>query len=437
MDANQGNETAPKPPETPQVLSDAALDASARGAELTDADRAVLEYPDLTLSNGTELLTWWKDRDRTGDFAERCDVVREFAAGDGNFGFFDVARVNGADLPVMGIEQEMFYDRQKVATGQAIRDQFKEFVLRYFMRVSHLREPEAMGEDGVPAGSRMQRALSWRMEDSARRVGFGYQQLYYKRHGSGVVGKFRDEERSAIVDLREIGSVYDWILLKVDIFDFNLQFSPLGSDVFRFQLPLKESTYLVLGPAFVTNEDKPEPGVLGRYGFGYAFLPYAPEPGMIAYGPGHFAAAIQTVNFTLMENGEIRVRAVFVVNRPDKIARVDIAPIDWGFKIADAMTFNMASRMMSPVKSVADRLPVKVSGLDPISSFIWLANTMTGGRAERQLGISKATLERRMLVQHYMQHYEMLMSSLRVWRTVTDWTDHDNLPDYCRFGSAC
>jgi hypothetical protein len=401
---------------------------------LTEADRAIVSHAETTLARGDELLRWWRNKDRRGEYGERCDVVREYTSGDGNFGFFDSAGVGGRDLPVMGIVQEMFYDRQKVGDGEAIRAQFKEFVLRYLMRVCQLRRPEAAPDAGQPAPAAWERALSWRPDSSEQRVGFGYEQLYYKRHGSEVIGKFSDAERPAIVDLRDIGTVYDWILLKVNIFDFNLSFSPLGPNVFTFQLPLKESTYLVLGPAFVTNEDDPEPGVLGRYGFGYAFVPYAPEPGVIAYGPGHFAAAVQTVDFTLAADGEIRVRAAFVVNRPDKIAAVDIAPIDWGFALADAVTFNMASKIMAPVKTLADRLPTKVSGVDPISGFVWLANAVTGGRAESQFGISKSTLEKRMLVQHFFQHYAMLMSSLYVWRTVTDWTDHDRLPEYCRQG---
>jgi hypothetical protein len=407
------------------------------GAALNDADRAVLAYADLTLDTGADLLGWWRDKDHTGDYAERCDVVREYTSGDVSFGFFDSAPVGGRDLPVMGIVQEMFYDRQKLGGGDAIRAQFKEFVLRYLMRVCQLRQPEAAAETARMPQSSWERALSWLPDGAEHRVGFGYEQLYYKLRGSGVIGTFSEAERPAIVDLRDIGTVYDWILLRVNIFDFNLSFSPLGANVFTVQLPLKESTYLVLGPAFVTSQDDPEPGVLGRYGFGYAFVPYAPAPGMIAYGPGHFAAAIQTVDFTVAANGEIRVRAAFVVNRPDKIATVDIAPIDWGLRLADAMTFNMASKIMSPIKIITDRLPTKVSGVDPISAFVWLANAVTGGVAERQWGISKSTLEKRMLVQHFMQHYAMLMSSLHVWRTVTDWTDDRQLPDFCRQGIPC
>ena len=158
---------------------------------------------------------------------------------------------------------------------------------------------------------------------------------------------------------------------------------------------------------------------------------------MIAYGPGHFAAAIQTVDFKVLEDGEIRVRAAVVVNRPNKIANLDVAPLEWGFQLADLMTFRMASRFMSPVKAVAERLPVRLNGVDPISAYIWMANTLTGGLAEKQFGISKSVREKRMLVQHFMQHYEMLINSLLVWRTVPDWTDHEHLPDYCRPGMGC
>jgi hypothetical protein len=421
------------PPPSAETLS--FVDSCA--ASITEVDRTILSYAERTLADGMELARWWEAKDRVGDYAERFEVVREYNPSDRSFGFFDTAVVAGAGLPVMGVVQEMFYDRQKMATGETIREQLREFVLRYFMRVSHYRQPDA-----VPAGRRapsslLQRAISWLPEEEERRVGFGYQQLYYKVRDSGQIGKFTADEQDTIVDLRDIGTRYDWILLKVDIFDFNLSFAPFGPDALKMQLPLKESTYLVLGPPFVRNEENPEPGVLGRYGFGYAFVPYAPDPGVIAYGPGHFAAAIQTVDFKVMEDGEIRVRAAFVVNRPTRIAKMDVAPLDWGFQLADLMTFNMASRFMSPVKALTDRLPLtRLSGVDPISGYIWMANALTGGLAEKRFGISKSVLEKRMLVQHFMQHYEMLINSLLVWRTVADWTDHDRLPDYCRNGAA-
>ena len=423
-----GAGTPPPPPADTLVFVDACA------AQITDVDRTILRYAERTLADGMELARWWETKDRVGDYAERFDVVREYNPSDRSFGFFDAAVIGGSSLPVMGIVQEMFYDRQKLATGATIRAQLQEFVLRYFMRVSHYRQPEAMPAGKRASSSFFQRAVSWLPEEEERRVGFGYQQLYYKLRDTAKIGKFTKDEQNAIVDLREIGPVYDWIVLKVDIFDFNLSFAPFGGNALKLQLPLKESTYLVLGPPFVKNAADPEPGVLGQYGFGYAFVPYAPEPGMIAYGPGHFAAAIQTVDFKLMTDGEIRVRAAFVVNRPSKIANIDVAPLDWGFDVADMMTFGIASRFMAPMRAVADRLPLKITGVDPIAAYIWMANTMTGGVAGRQYGISKTVLEKRMLVQHFMQHYEMLINSLLVWRTVPDWTDGDRLPDYCRTG---
>ena len=54
--------------------------------------------------------------------------------------------------------------------------------------------------------------------------------------------------------------------------------------------------------------------------------------------------------------------------------------------------------------------------------------------AGSQLGISKEQLEKRMLVQHFMQHYNMLLQSLSVWRSISTWTQPDTLPEFCHRG---
>ena len=430
--------------------------------ELNETDHALLAYPDSTLATGAALARWWQQKYRSGVYGKRFGVMREYVEGDRDFGFFDSAPVGpgGSDLPVMGILQEMFYDRPRQTTGSAIQVQMREFILRYFMRVSHQRLPIA-ATVGPPPASSLERSLSWLPDGTLRQVGFGYQQLYYKRHDSGAVGKFREEDRNEIVDLRDIGTVYDWIVVKVTVFNFNISLAPLGGDGFKVQQPLDEESYLVIGPPFITNwnnpesgvlgenRDNPEPVVLGDYGFGYAFLPYSvpSDPGKdegiqgalkkrIAYGPGKFTAAIQTFNFRVMETGEVRVRAVFVVNRPDKIATVDIAPVDWGFSLADMMTFNMASMVMGPVKMLADRLPLRINGVDPIQTYIWLANIVSGGMAAERFGMSLETLEKFMLFQHFNQHNEMLTNSVLVWRQIPDWTAHAHLPAFVRHGAS-
>jgi len=406
-------------------------------SELSIVDRTITGYAENTLAEGAELARWFEEKDAQNSFAERFDVVREFNEGHGSFGFFDTAPVGGRDLRVMGLVQEMPYDRQKTATGQEILPQVREFILRYFMRVSHLRQPEPAADANGGTKSTWLKMMSWLPEAHESQQGFGFQQLYYKLR-DGDVGKFGPEEAGAIVDLRQIGSKYDWIVLQVEIFNFNLSFAPLGAAAPRMMYPLKEQNYLVLGPQFVRNRERGTPGVLGEYGYGYAFIPYAPAGGMemLAYGPGHFAAAFQSLYFRVMDSGDIRVRGVFIVNRPDKVAKIDIDPIDWSFRLADLVTFNMASRFMSPVKDIAEKLPLRISGIDPVGTYISMVNYLSGGRAAQQLGHSMSVLEKRMLLQHFMQHYEMLINSLMVWRKVVDWTDSANLPDYCRRGAA-
>lgn len=407
-----------------------------RAGLMSATDKEILRLVEPTLAAGAQLLHWWKQKDGADDYPERFDVVREYSQGDRTFGFFDRAVVSDSELRVMGVVQEMFYDRQKAASPAMVSDQVREFILRYFMRVSQFRAPEAVAPSGSPAHAGIESAMSWLPEPAEHRVGFGYEQAYYKLKDSGRIGKFPAADREAIVDLREVGPVYDWIVLKVDIFDFYLSFSPFGSEALRMQLPLKESTYLVLGPPFVTHRENPAPDVLAEYGFGYAFIPYAPPdaPPMIAYGPGYFAAAIKSVTFRVMRDGEVRVRAAFIVNRPDQIASVDIDPVDWGMQVANRLTFGAASRVMAPVKAMADRLPLRINGVDPIAVYIRLANALTGGVAEHRYGISKVTLEKKMLLQHFMQHHEMFMASLLAWHRVADWTDRHGLPDYCREG---
>jgi hypothetical protein len=402
------------------------------------ADLAVLAHARRTLAESKELHEWLEQKSRSADYRERFEIVREHAPGDDSFGFFDVANVGGDQIPVMGVVHEMFFDRQKLGSPEPIREQLAEFVLRYFIRVCHVGEPEAVpARQGAP-DSALQRAVSWLPGEARRTAGTGYQQLYYQLAASGRIGKFSREERPAIVDLREVGPTYDWILLKGDTLAFDLPFVPFGAELSTPHAPARESTHLLVAPSFVTRTEDPEPGVLGEYGFGYGFVPYAPGgPALLAYGPGRFRAAVQALRFRLMANGEIHARATFVVARPDKIAAVDVDPIGWSMQLADLVTFRMASRLMSPVLAMADRFPLHARDFDPVAAYIRMANTLTAGLAENHLGISKAAVEKRMLFQHLRAHQEMLHRSLRVWRMVPDWTAHAKLPGFCHRGVGC
>lgn len=377
---------------------------------------------------------WWHAREAAGDLAEVVNIAQGLDHNERAFGFFDTATLGDRALPVMGVMQEMFYDRQKKASLEHVREQLREFVLGFFMRVSHWQQPGTAAAGETRPLPMWLKPLSWIPESSDGRIGFGYEQLIARRRDSGQTIKFDQDGRGAIVDLRSIGSDYEWIAMRVNLFDFKITMAPFGANALRLEFPMKETTYLLVTPELIVDRDHPSPDVLGEYGYGYGLLPYTPDHTIFAYGPGKFAAGFQSFVFQLLNTGEIRAKAVFVVNRPDKILSVDIDPVDWGFKIADMLSFNLASITMGPLKTLAKQLPLRVSDIDPVSLYINTANLMSGGLAERQFGISKFQLEKHMLQRHFLQHRQMLLTSQLAWRMVADWTDREALPEFCHRG---
>src|SRR5262249_3716985 len=160
----------------------------------------------------------------------RFPLVQTFNQPDESFAYVDQAPLRRGVVPVMGIVEDMLYDQPKGgADPQKVRDEFREFVLHYFMRVSAFERPEAYAEQGRKPPKRFP-SLSWCPDYEAQKVGFGYSQWYYKLKGSGRIGKFSDDERFRIVDLRHVGTTFEWIVVKVRIYDFNLTLRPRGQE---------------------------------------------------------------------------------------------------------------------------------------------------------------------------------------------------------------
>ncbi|HEY7214964.1 MAG TPA: hypothetical protein VIC28_10065, partial [Thermoanaerobaculia bacterium] len=306
------------------------------------------------------------------------------------------------------------------------RDQLREFVLQYFMRVSDFKRPEAYVPGERTSGQTALPLLSWCPDPGDPRAGFGYSQLYYKLAGSGVIGKFAPAERRRIVDLREIGPVYEWIVVEVRIFDFNLSFQPLGPNYPFVELPLQEKTLVILSREFISEANDPEPGLLGKYGLGYALL-RDPTTGLLAYGPGQFDAGCQLIDFKVFGDGQIRTCLTFVVNRPEQIFNLSLNPITWSIDLADFMSLGLASRFFAPLRQ-AVHPSGRPQGFDPVFTFIAIANLLSGGRAARDLCISRGQLEKDMLVQHFQQHYTLITGSLMTWRSVANWLDPAKIP---------
>lgn len=408
---------------------------------LTAEDLAIIERVEGFLRDGLALNRWWTQADATNSYAERFPLDREFNRPAGAYGFFDQVQLETGPLPVLGNVQEMFYDQPKspvtsqAATAEWTRDQIREFVLHYFMRISAFREPEAYVPDRRMAPGEFLQSLSWCPQEDIQRRGFGFRQLYYKLKSTGEVGKFPTRERPAIVDLRELYTKYEWIVLRVRIFDFNFTFKPFGPNGPAVVVPLNEQSNLIMSSEFVEDEQNPERGLLGRYGLGYAFVKEL-TPGLTAYGPGEFRAAIETFRFDVLESGETRVRMVFVADRPQRVANIPLDPVNWSFSLADFFSFGLTSRLLAPVKNMIDRLPANVTTFDPVFPSISFVNALTRNQAADALCISRQTLEVEFLIKHFMQHYQTLVGSLSTWRQVRDWLDGAALPEWIVAGRS-
>lgn len=400
-----------------------------------ETDARVLPRVSEYLSRGLDLKRWWDQVERNGGPAERFPLERTFNRPNRSYGFYGEAPVGGSMMPVMGNVQEMFYDQTRAPSSLDLESaewmaaQLREFVMKYFMRVSSFREPEVYIDASNPVPPPALSRLSWcpQPQEGGRR-GFGFCQLFFKRVGSDVVEAFPTYDQFAISDQREVGKKFEWVILRVRIFDFNVSVKLFGTNGPQLVFGANEQSYLVTHEAFINHKEHPLPGVLGDYGIGYAFI-RNPVQGPFGYGPGEFDAAIETINFRVYETGYVSVRMVFVANRPTQIANLTVDPVNWSFGLADLFSFGLASRLFSPARDVLNQLPLRFS-VDPASAYVTGANWISGGSAAQTLCISIEQLEKFFLLQHFKQHYQTIVGSLLTWRQIPDWLDEKNLPPW-------
>jgi len=418
----------------------------------TDSERDLLDAVPDALKNGVELLDWWRHADAAGSYEERYDETTVFnRPEDKSYGFFDSVELSKkGKVRINGNVQEMFYDEPKAppdAKLEAIADewmdsQIREFILRYFMRISDFRQPELVAESHPepPPGLGF---LSQCPNDEEDVTGFGFSQLFYKKRGSDKIGKFAENEQDKIVDLRRLDDEYEWIVLKNPIFGFGFDFKPFGSFFETFlgaagpqvKLPAKVFNYLVLSKDFVVNETKPEKGIRSRYGFGYAFV-NDPEPSVYGYGPGQLEPAFEQLVWEVHDSGEITVRAAFVAEEPTKILKLSVDPFAWGFQFTKAIGGELPE-FLKPIKRTWDDLPFTNVTFDPVLPTVRLLNFLTAGEAKKRFCISKDQVIKQALFLHFQQHYQTIVGSLQTWRQIRDWTvKEDKLPAWVVSGKS-
>jgi len=218
-----------------------ALVADESATELTAYDQAILEQVEAKLNQGIALKSWWEEKQATNGYAKRFPVVREFNPSSSSFGFYDVAELPGLELPVNGIVDEMLYDNRKGTEAARLREEFREFVLHYFLRVSDFRQPAAHIERHLYAPPDYLHNFSWCPKPRSDLAGFGFSQHYYKLLDTGTIGKFPAHKAYHVADLRDIGAIYEWVVLKIRIFDFDLTFDLPGRLGAKLEAPLQRN----------------------------------------------------------------------------------------------------------------------------------------------------------------------------------------------------
>jgi hypothetical protein len=148
---------------------------------------------------------------------------------------------------------------------------------------------------------------------------------------------------------------------------------------------------------------------------------------VLAYGPGQFDAGFQRIDFKLHSDGHVQACLLFAVNRPERILNLSLNPLSWSVLGAEVLSLGTLSPALAPFRRALGSSD-RATGIDPVFGFITLANLMTGGLAARDLCISRERMETDFLIQHFMQHYEVISGSLVTWRSVGDWLDQASLP---------
>lgn len=400
---------------------------------LTDHDKAILANVDMAIRQGRELNRWWQGNKSA---VTRIPFMRQLHnPPEWNFGFLENAVTSAGSLPVAGVSQCQLYSSPE-GPGAAVtkpdiefvRRQAREFMMRHFMRLTSAKNPAvAEGEPALPKARPGAAA--------AKRHGWGYQQVLYKLAKNGRIGKFPEDQQTQIVDLRDIGPVYDWIVFQVRIFGFDITVDLSPGDGPKLQVSTEQPVYTVLTPEFVVENPKDgirraKDGVVASYGYGYSVVPDTTRQSIIAALPSSIDNTLETLRLDVHEDGRIWACMDFITPQPARILNLD--PVSLGFRVADFFSFGAASRVLAPVKKTLTEL---VPSPDPVYAGISLLNAATANAASDYLSIDKRHLFMKLMALHYTDVYDMYNLSASHFRQIDDWTDKASLPEWARFGT--
>lgn len=373
---------------------------------LLPADWALLNNVETAITQGHDMLKWWTENCNSRVKKHRHPVARQIHSPDDNYGFLMNADLRLGSLPVAGVIQDQLFSFPKARHGKARdlneqRRQLRAFTMNHLLHCASSAAPRACGLNG-PSQSRVEK--DGQGGTPSPLDGWQYRQIYYRLKNNGCIGKFSETDGRNPISLDEVGKKYAWVVFKCIMHKMEIPFGLAGTNSGpRLTISMTQPVFGVMTPEFLMNEDDPEPGVIGRYGYGNSVVPDPNNKSLMAAGPGSLSNAIETLHFRLLDTGEIRARSQFIMPQPDRMLKL-----------------NLGGRNGLP--------------LDPVFMALNAANILTLGLARDEFSLSRNRLTKTFMEGHFSDVRATLNLLGSHFGMVADWTDTANLPDWARTG---
>ena len=114
-----------------------------------EQDGWILSDVDRALADGARLLRWWERTDAARSYRDSFRFLQDLTQPDRALGFFDEAEISTGSVGVMGLVHEMLFDQPKSGPPETYCAQMREFVLGYFLRVTHMTPPQPKNQLGI------------------------------------------------------------------------------------------------------------------------------------------------------------------------------------------------------------------------------------------------------------------------------------------------
>lgn len=354
------------------------------------------------LAVGRDLQAWWADVEAGRQAVERFELAPAFPGGDAVSGFFGEARAGGTTDPYMGYVADYFFDfaggtpAEVAHTAAWLTDQVEEFALRYWLRADAWALPAPYTQIDRPPAPSLLKFLDMNATATQDMLGTTNVLRTYKRRQDGPLGEvgvFPRASAHAIVDLRELDTLYAWITLERAARGLAVTLAVPWSSQLSLAMPLAESSVMALDATVVVRRRRPSPGVLGEFGACLCPVPTLGS-GLRPAGVDSLQTGLRLQTLRVLDTGEVRLR-----------------------------TMTIMQRCTSTLGRFADAGAVART----LQAFLMLKRSVSAALTAEQV-------ERQVLAAHAIHLRDTLLGTRDVWQQVGDWLDASSIPGWIAKG---